>query len=61
MYKVNKAEFMLCAAWKSQWPEASVPEICLAVVMLENQVLSIRSHLAVIWPKSQISRGKQGH
>jgi len=30
MYKVNKAEFMLCAAWKSQWPDQSLPEICLA-------------------------------
>ncbi|MEG0592604.1 MAG: ribosome biogenesis GTP-binding protein YihA/YsxC [Coprobacillus sp.] len=30
MYKVNKAEFVLCAAWKSQWPEADLPEICLA-------------------------------
>ncbi len=30
MYKVNKAEFMLCAAWKSQWPDHHLPEICLA-------------------------------
>lgn len=30
MYKVNKAEFMLCAAWKSQWPVHHLPEICLA-------------------------------
>lgn len=30
MYKVNKAEFVLCAAWKSQWPDADLPEICLA-------------------------------
>lgn len=30
MYKVNKAEFVLCAAWKSQWPDTSIPEICLA-------------------------------
>ena len=30
MYKVNKAEFMLCAAWKSQWPKNDLPEICMA-------------------------------
>ena len=30
MYKVNIAEFMLCAAWKSQWPNNELPEICLA-------------------------------
>lgn len=30
MYKVNIAEFMLCAAWKSQWPHNDLPEICLA-------------------------------
>ncbi len=30
MYKINKAEFMLCAAWKSQWPDESLPEIVMA-------------------------------
>ena len=30
MYKVNIAEFMLCAAWKSQWPNNDLPEICMA-------------------------------
>lgn len=30
MYKINKAEFMLCAAWKSQFPDTSLPEICLS-------------------------------
>lgn len=30
MYKINKAQFMLCAAWKSQWPINDLPEICLA-------------------------------
>ena len=30
MYKINKADFMLCAAWKSQWPDNTLPEICLA-------------------------------
>lgn len=30
MYKINKAEFMLCAAWESQWPDESLPEICMA-------------------------------
>lgn len=30
MYKINKAEFMLCAAWQSQWPDESLPEICLS-------------------------------
>lgn len=30
MYKVNKAEFVLCAAWKSQWPNTTIPEICMA-------------------------------
>lgn len=28
--KVNKSEYMLSAAWESQWPDNSVPEICLA-------------------------------
>lgn len=28
--KVVKAEYMLSAAWESQWPEENVPEICLA-------------------------------
>ena len=30
MYKIHKSQFMLCAAWKSQWPENDLPEICLA-------------------------------
>ncbi|MFR7591201.1 MAG: ribosome biogenesis GTP-binding protein YihA/YsxC [Longibaculum sp.] len=30
MYRVNKAEFVLCAAWKSQWPDNDLPEICMA-------------------------------
>ena len=30
MYKVNKAQFLLCAAWKSQWPDYQLPEVCLA-------------------------------
>ena len=30
MYKIHKAQLMLCAAWKSQWPENDLPEICLA-------------------------------
>lgn len=30
MYKINKAEFMLCAAWKIQWPDNTLPEICMA-------------------------------
>lgn len=30
MYKINKADFMLCAAWKSQWPDNTLPEICMA-------------------------------
>ena len=30
MYKIHKAQFMLCAEWKSQWPENDLPEICLA-------------------------------
>jgi ribosome biogenesis GTP-binding protein YsxC/EngB len=30
MYKIKKAEFMLCAAWKSQWPDNQLPEICLS-------------------------------
>ncbi len=30
MYRIKKAEFMLCAAWKSQWPDESLPEICLS-------------------------------
>jgi len=30
MYKINKAEFMLCAAWQSQWPNNDLPEICMA-------------------------------
>lgn len=30
MYKINKAEFMLCAAWQNQWPDESLPEICLS-------------------------------
>lgn len=30
MVKIKKAEYMLSAAWQSQWPEEGVPEICLA-------------------------------
>lgn len=30
MYKINKAEFMLCAAWQDQWPDEALPEICLS-------------------------------
>lgn len=30
MYKINKAEFILCAAWESQWPKSDLPEICMA-------------------------------
>lgn len=28
--KVIKAEYILSAAWQSQWPEEGVPEVCLA-------------------------------
>ncbi len=30
MVKIKKAEYVLSAAWQSQWPEAERPEICLA-------------------------------
>lgn len=30
MVKIKKSEYMLSAAWVSQWPEESVPEIMLA-------------------------------
>ncbi|WP_249029846.1 ribosome biogenesis GTP-binding protein YihA/YsxC [Tannockella kyphosi] len=30
MAKIKKAEYVLSAAWQSQWPEADRPEICLA-------------------------------
>ncbi len=30
MAKITKSEYILSAAWESQWPEESVPEICLA-------------------------------
>lgn len=30
MYKINKADFVLCAAWQSQWPTNDLPEICMA-------------------------------
>ena len=30
MVKIKKAEYILSAAWKSQWPEESFPEMCLA-------------------------------
>lgn len=30
MVKINKSEYILSAAWQSQWPQESYPEICLA-------------------------------
>ena len=30
MVKIKKAEYILSAAWKSQWPEESFLEMCLA-------------------------------
>lgn len=30
MVKIKKAEYILSAAWKSQWPKESFPEMCLA-------------------------------
>ena len=30
MYTIKKAEFMLCAAWTSQWPDESLPEVVMA-------------------------------
>lgn len=30
MYQVKQSEYMLSAAWQSQWPDESLPEICLA-------------------------------
>ncbi|MCD7949165.1 MAG: ribosome biogenesis GTP-binding protein YihA/YsxC [Erysipelotrichaceae bacterium] len=30
MYKVNKSQYILSAAWKSQWPNHDLPEVCLA-------------------------------
>ena len=30
MYTIKKAEFMLCAAWSSQWPDESLPEVVMA-------------------------------
>lgn len=30
MYQVKQSEYLLSAAWPSQWPDESLPEICLA-------------------------------
>ena len=30
MYTIKKAELMLCAAWSSQWPDESLPEVVMA-------------------------------
>ncbi len=30
MAKIKKSEYILSAAWESQWPEEDLPEICLA-------------------------------
>lgn len=30
MVKITKSQYILSAAWKSQWPQESYPEICLA-------------------------------
>jgi ribosome biogenesis GTP-binding protein YsxC/EngB len=30
MYQVKQSEYKLSAAWQSQWPDESLPEICLA-------------------------------
>lgn len=30
MYKVKFSEYLLSAAWESQWPQHDLPEICLA-------------------------------
>ena len=30
MVKIKKAEYILSAAWKSQWPKESFPEMCLS-------------------------------
>ena len=30
MYQVKQSEYLLSAAWKSQWPDESLPEICLS-------------------------------
>lgn len=30
MYQVKQSEYLLSAAWQSQWPDESLPEICLA-------------------------------
>ena len=30
MAKIKKAEYVLSAAWKSQWPSEDFPEMCLA-------------------------------
>lgn len=30
MVKIKKAQYVLSAAWKSQWPEETYPEMCLA-------------------------------
>ncbi len=30
MYKVNYAQYLASAAWKTQWPTHELPEICLA-------------------------------
>ena len=30
MVKIKKAQYVLSAAWKSQWPQESYPEMCLA-------------------------------
>ena len=38
MYKVNKAQFLLCAAWKSQWPDHQLPEVCLAGRNINDEI-----------------------
>ena len=60
MVKIKKAEYILSAAWKSQWPKESFPEMCLAGRSnVEKVVLLMRCYLEMVLQKYQVRQVKQ--
>ena len=60
MVKIKKAEYILSAAWKSQWPKESFPEMCLAGRSnVGKSSLLMQCYLEMVLQKYQARQVKQ--
>ena len=59
MVKIKKAEYILSAAWKSQWPEESFPMCLAGRSNVGKVVLLIQCYLEMVLQKYQVRQVKQ--